>query len=438
MGKMTRDRPDSIPTRYRPPALAIRWALRVMALAACGLAAVLLYQSLGTSGLPGCGPQSGCEQVLSSRWSKWLTLPVAGPGLVLYGVVLSASVYIGPASRRHHQRTAWFIMLAAGVSMVGAAAWFTATQVVDLRIYCKYCLAAHSCAVLLGLLIWFCAPVGRRQLLPNEPADPMMMGMKNLFLVVFVGLLPVGGLVGGQLLFPAPTIRATRVEAPPDTDLLAHSVPLEDFDTGPGPNRTMSILSGRVEMTPYEYPILGSADAPVILVYLFDYTCPHCRKLHGQLQAVRKRYGRQVAITALPVPLNADCNRLIEQTMQQHEAACDLAKIALAVWKARPDLFETFDQWLFLSKKPRNASEARQRAEQLLGKEEFDLAIADPWIGEQIGKDVMLYEFSSKLAGGESLPQLIVGPNIIRGRPKSEQELFKILEEYSTLKPPAP
>ncbi|NBQ26088.1 MAG: hypothetical protein EBU26_17875, partial [Verrucomicrobia bacterium] len=52
-----------------------------MVLAAC----LTLYLSLkGSSSLPGCGPESTCDQVLSSHWGRWLGIPITLPGLVLY------------------------------------------------------------------------------------------------------------------------------------------------------------------------------------------------------------------------------------------------------------------------------------------------------------------------------------------------------------------
>ena len=37
-----------------------------------------------------------------------------------------------------------------------------------------------------------------------------------------------------------------------------------------------------------EFPVLGPPDAPHLVVVLADYTCPHCRKLHGMLTEARR------------------------------------------------------------------------------------------------------------------------------------------------------
>ena len=49
----------------------------------------LAYVSLALGGgVPGCGPDSGCDRVLSSPWAYWLGIPVSLPGLVLYAIFL--------------------------------------------------------------------------------------------------------------------------------------------------------------------------------------------------------------------------------------------------------------------------------------------------------------------------------------------------------------
>ena len=54
----------------------------------CGVAfcvsAYLLYGSLTGDRLAGCGPESGCDAVLRSRWAYIFGLPVSLPALMLY------------------------------------------------------------------------------------------------------------------------------------------------------------------------------------------------------------------------------------------------------------------------------------------------------------------------------------------------------------------
>src|SRR5215213_2502249 len=74
--------PEAAPPRSRPAAGWIGWCIVAIAGIAAGISGYLLWRTLAEAGAPpGCGPDSGCEQVLSSRWSTWMNLPVAAPAV---------------------------------------------------------------------------------------------------------------------------------------------------------------------------------------------------------------------------------------------------------------------------------------------------------------------------------------------------------------------
>ena len=116
---------------------------------------------------------------------------------------------------------------------------------------------------------------------------------------------------------------------------------------------------GAVVLQDGEFPILGAPQAPHLVVVLADYTCPHCRKLHGMLVEARKRYGGQFAVMIVPTPMNGKCNGAVASTAAIHENACELAKLALAVWRANPSAFEKIDAALFNPAAPPTPEEAR-------------------------------------------------------------------------------
>ena len=93
-----------------------------------------------------------------------------------------------------------------------------------------------------------------------------------------------------------------------------------------------------------EFPTEGPPNAPHLLVLFFDYTCPRCRRMQGYLNQARKRYGDQIAIRYVPVPLDARCNPDVRRTQPSHQAACDYAWLALAVWRADATKFASFHQ----------------------------------------------------------------------------------------------
>ena len=43
-------------------------------------------------------------------------------------------------------------------------------------------------------------------------------------------------------------------------------------------------------------PVVGAADAPLTLVFAFDYACPYCFKAHDTLAELRKQYGANLRV----------------------------------------------------------------------------------------------------------------------------------------------
>ena len=79
---------------------------------------------------------------------------------------------------------------------------------------------------------------------------------------------------------------------------------------------------------------------------LMDYTCPHCRKMHAHLREAMDRYGDQLAVVILPMPLELDCNKLVPATDPSHRGACKIARTALAVAEVDPSKFLDFHNFL--------------------------------------------------------------------------------------------
>ena len=63
------------------------WVVRVLILAAMIGSSYLAWAALGGERLPGCGPESGCDEVLSSRWARIFGIPVAWGALLVYGAL---------------------------------------------------------------------------------------------------------------------------------------------------------------------------------------------------------------------------------------------------------------------------------------------------------------------------------------------------------------
>ena len=422
-------KPPRMTDSLSPPA-AVRWLMLLLAFSACGVTGYLLQVSLKGRGLPrGCGAGSGCAEVLTSRWSAVAGIPVSGPALILYVTMLAAACCLHPRCSPGQRRAAWGVLVLLSAAAVTGAIWFIILQVFVIRAVCPWCMADHVLGLSLAGIVFWQTPLMRKgsqldfashrtdeirgtavPLLPMEAARARL----GMYCLILGGSLFAGGVIGAQLLL--------EYHPPPMQRLPAG----KNSDTGPGPDRLISVLDGRLQIAPREEPMLGSPDAPKLLVMLFDYCCPHCRAAHNYLIPGLSRYQDQIGVVLLPMPLDSKCNPTVDETEPRFEHACELARLALAVWKAKPDAFKAFDAWLFESESPRDPAQARSRAEELVSPSALAEALKSPWIDAQIARHVEAY----RQIGTERIPVMMSPgfPSLV-GRPESEEQLFEVLEK---------
>src|SRR5262245_49318827 len=127
--------------------------MKLLAIAAFLLSGYLAWVSLSSSAVAGCGPDSGCDRVLHSRWGYWFGLPVSVPSLLLYVAALVSLWRLNPKNPIETQRKAWGFLFPCAIVILGAALWFIGVQVVDLKSYCPWCLTTHAVGGILALLI---------------------------------------------------------------------------------------------------------------------------------------------------------------------------------------------------------------------------------------------------------------------------------------------
>jgi uncharacterized membrane protein len=396
----------ALPTDRHASIARVLWGIRLLAIVAGGVAAYLAWQSWVGRGPAGCGEGSACDDVLTSRWSTWLGIPVSAMAAAVYLAVLVAS-FGAPLFR-------WRALAVLATVAAGAAIWFVALQVGPMHQFCPYCMAVHACGLLLAGLV----AVGWR-MLDERPARAGRL--------VAVGLLGPAMLIGGQLLVPGQRTLLT----------FGGSGGGRGATTSTATRGTLPrfwVNGTPIELDPHDLPVLGSPDAPYPLAVMTDYTCPHCREMHKLLGHVRDRYGAQVALVILPVPMNAQCNPRIKVTQPRHEYACEVSRLALAVWRRDPKAFvDRMDPWLFDSTLARTPAEVRSEAALLIGADRLRRAEADPWIEQTIRRSVGLYA----QANGGLIPKLLLPKDVPPGNVKTEQELFQMLERELGLKPVA-
>ena len=185
-------------------------------------------------------------------------------------------------------------------------------------------------------------------------------------------------------------------------------------------------------------PVHGSPDAPCIIVHLFDYSCSHCRALHPILMEACRNLSNQVAVASLPVPMATNCNPLLKRVIPAHINACAYAYCGLAVWHANPAKLQDFDDWIFAPKLPPTPEAVRAEAMRLVGTNELERAIGDPWVKQQIDFDIGLYKANYLRYRKDVLPELIIGTNLVTGTIANVNDLYKLLAVQFDLKLPSP
>ncbi len=412
-----------------------------LVVAAMGLSTYLLGVSLSGGAAAGCGPDSPCHDVLSSRWSQWFGVPVSALALGVYAGLLAALGIARSAPSEVQRRAALAALIMLATMVAGAALWFVAAQVWLIGAVCPYCLAAHTCGIVSIVL-----------LLPDisSPAGSTPARSRRTQ-AVLAGLAAVGVLIAGQAWYEPPTYRVASlpessavraVPAPSPTNAPPASTP--SAVTGPAtsplpaPPRLLALHGGQFELDLREVPVLGSPDAPHTVVCLFDYTCSHCRTLHRQLAEVLGTLSNQLAVACVVVPLDTNCNPIVRRMDPASVHACDYARLSLAVWRADREQFRAFDTWLFEGDAPPSPEAARERAEALVGLDAVPSALADPWVEDQIRRNIALYLKNYEVTRRSRLPQLMFGSQVSEGRMRSAAELAQLLGAQLGSNRPAP
>jgi hypothetical protein len=155
--------------------------------------------------------------------------------------------------------------------------------------------------------------------------------------------------------------------------------------------------------------------------------------MHGLLKQARERYGDQLAIVLLPMPLNPRCNKYVNTSRPEHEHACEFARLALAVWKTKPKAFASLHDWLFEQAEVPTPEAAKNYAAKLVGAAALESALADGDLDRRIEASGRVFSLSGE---DRILPRLITGTSIAAGEPPSAQFLFDYLEKKLGLKPP--
>src|SRR5208283_2433301 len=270
------------------------WARALLAVAILG-AGYLAWLAIHNGPAAGCGPESGCNKVLQSRWAYWLDLPVSVPAVLVYLALLGATVLLQKKTSPDDQRGSWAAIIILSVIVAGAALWFVGLQVFVIKAFCKFCLTAHACGFAAALLCLKNIPLAAD---PDTPMWSTGSGKRGvprqaILSLVLIGLAGVAALAGGQVLvqkqrnvvkvLPVAKITAASMSTNHSTPQALGS-PSVNQPASPNARliapRTLSLYSNQFVIKLDDVPMIGSPDAPHIIVCFLDYTCTHCRALH--------------------------------------------------------------------------------------------------------------------------------------------------------------
>jgi protein-disulfide isomerase len=308
--------------------------------------------------------------------------------------------------------------------------WFTGLQLLVLKQICKFCMTVHAGGAVAALIILSKTPF---RPVPEKPwqvekevyvSTPLT---RKLLLGAVVGL---AILVAGQVLITPKTYQVRSVAG-------------SALEPVKATNRIFSIYQGRFHFNLADVPLIGPPTAPHAMVSLFDYSCHHCRIMHGHLMEAHRTFGDQLAIVSLPMPLDEKCNYTVKRTPRAHMNACEYARLGLALWRANPTVHEQFDHWMFGPETPPPVEQARAYAYQLGGSNAVVAALKDPWIDKQLQQSMALYATNYYHVGNGSMPQIIIGTNLAAGTLAGVGDLYRILDQQlglraTTTNSPAP
>jgi uncharacterized membrane protein/protein-disulfide isomerase len=378
----------------------------VLLLAATAIASYLAWVSFDGRAAIGCGPESGCDKVLHSKWAQWFGLPVS---LMAIPVYLAGAICAFRLRTSQQCQRGWLMASAGSLLLLGAAGWFTAVQLFVIKAVCPFCMSAH----LLGV-------VAAGLLLLARKGRGVQFSLLSCVQAASIALLLLAALFAGQVVYKQKSFEVATMSGP----LPART------------DRVLPIYGGQHQLKLDELPIIGKPSAPHVIVSLFDYTCHHCRTMHGVLMQVQRSFSNQLAVISLPMPLDPACNTTLKRAHPDHVNACEYARTGLAVWRARPSAHAAYEEWVFTPEKPPPIAEAQKHAIDLLGIMAFETALRDPWIDAQIQRDIAIYDTAFR-AGQGSMPQLIIGSKVAVGTIPIEN-VYQLLANELGLKAATP
>jgi protein-disulfide isomerase/uncharacterized membrane protein len=359
------------------------WSIAILLGAAVVLSAFLLSKHFG-GGLPGCGPQSGCEALEKTPWGvipgiRW---PVSFVGFAYFFALLVGWMVTNreevPAAAR------WLMRVGGGASLLFIGV------MLSYRKLCPYCVGVHAANLAVLLLVERETRRNARRSLPGYTS--LSWALMRRIAGAALGAFLVASLALGvadarlqqrqrasaesdrrestkkilaQTQTPAPSqapVPPTRAETTPQVSPQAPttqtSTQTRNQAASPAPTAqatasgTTADRWGKAGFTG-RYR-LGPEASPIRIVALTDYQCADCQRVEGEIEAILASRS-DVSLSVKQYPFCAEaapgvpCNRSVKQTL--HANSCWAARAAEAAGILKGDQgFWQMHRWLFAKK----------------------------------------------------------------------------------------
>lgn len=426
-------------------ASTVRLAAGLIAVAICAVITTLKLNG-SISNLAGCGAAGGCEAALGGRWSQWLGIPVTLPAILLHlGIIALCST---AAARRLSTQTRSRLLTTAALTLIIAALWFIGLMASGTRgaAWCPWCLAAHSCGLITAAIL-LAKPFSRTPL--ALPAFAASSAAATLILGQLFGPQPESHQLSSAPLPPlttpapnptptpaSPTPAATSPTPAPSPAAPITALPpnTRAFPGSPNPPRLISFPSSQAHFDAANLPILGNPNAPTVFVEYFDYTCKSCRELYEDLNALKAAYPDQFAVVVIPCPLNRACNPNLLPSIKDHESACELAKLGLAVWRLNPSVFPRFHEGLLKLPLPASVPAATALAETAIPADQLKAELNSKPIADFLA--AVSSDYARLASQSPAMPKLLIKDKVVmHGLPSSTKAFIDIIAKQFSLPP---
>lgn len=385
------------------PCLRLGLAVRGVAVIGILLAITLWRLAAGSQGHPGCSSTGDCSVIWQSRWATWFGLPVSALALGPYLLLLVAAQMA--VSVRYQD---WGRKLVGGLSgfFPVVVIWFVVLQGLLLKHWCRLCLTSHAISILTAILglLWLRA-------LARKEGTP--------------GWFPARTFVAGACLALAGV--ATHTLSAKQTDDVYFRPIMGEVVIKRRSPEVLEVFYHKVNLRAGDAAWIGAIDAPEVVVTLFDYTCPDCRRLHRLLPHILSSRPGHYLEVLIPAPLNPECNPAVKINNPLHADACKLARLGMIVAQNQPEQFAAFHAWMMSGSEPPSVEAARQRVEEIVGKDTLTASLQDSASLRPLKLGAAIFKTNLNEMGIDGIPVTYTSKAAIFGAPERLDDLLRYI-----------